>query len=99
VSALFFTQEVPMKTHHVTSNAAKTPRPTKRPARPGTHPTPRPTGVAPDTSAREQMIREAAYFYFEARGQGEGNDLEDWLRAEADIERQLGGHPDDATEH
>ena len=35
---------------------------------------------------REQMIAEAAYFYAERRGFTPGNEMDDWLRAEADVE-------------
>ena len=33
----------------------------------------------------EEEIRNRAYELFEARGREEGHELEDWLRAEADI--------------
>jgi len=36
---------------------------------------------------REAMIRDAAYFHFAQRGYTHGHDLEDWLAAEAEIER------------
>jgi hypothetical protein len=72
-----------MKPHH---SAAATP--TKaRPARAkAATPTPAIAGdttAAAPTAQREDSIREAAYFYFEARG----HELEDWLRAEAEFER------------
>lgn len=35
---------------------------------------------------REQMIAEAAYFHAERRGFSPGNELSDWLQAEADVE-------------
>lgn len=34
----------------------------------------------------EQMIADAAYFYAERRGFAPGNEMDDWLRAEADVE-------------
>jgi hypothetical protein len=37
------------------------------------------------------MIAEAAYFRSEKRGFADGHELDDWLAAEADIDRQLGG--------
>lgn len=37
--------------------------------------------------ARETMIREAAYYLSEHRGFAPGHDLEDWLAAEAAIDR------------
>jgi hypothetical protein len=36
---------------------------------------------------REAMIRDAAYYHFAKRGYAPGHDLEDWLAAEAEIER------------
>ena len=38
------------------------------------------------TCPREQIISEAAYFYAERRGFIPGNEMSDWLQAEADIE-------------
>lgn len=40
--------------------------------------------VAPEQ--RQQLIAQAAYFIAERRGFAPGNELEDWLRAEAEIE-------------
>lgn len=39
---------------------------------------------------REQMIAEAAYYLAEQRGFVPGNEVSDWLLAEADVERALG---------
>lgn len=39
---------------------------------------------------REQMIAEAAYFHAERRGFVPGNEMSDWLQAEADVEALLG---------
>lgn len=36
---------------------------------------------------RRAMIAEAAYYFAERRGFAPGHELEDWLRAEAEIER------------
>lgn len=41
----------------------------------------------PERVQREDMVREAAYRYFQARGSVDGHELDDWLRAEAEIER------------
>jgi hypothetical protein len=38
---------------------------------------------------REQMIAEAAYFRAEQRGFAPGNEMADWLQAEADVEAIL----------
>lgn len=43
----------------------------------------------PSADARETMIREAAYYLAESRGFAPGHDLEDWLRAERDIDAAL----------
>lgn len=42
---------------------------------------------------REQLIMEAVYSYAEQRGFAPGNELSDWLDAEADVERMLEGGP------
>ena len=34
---------------------------------------------------REERIRDRAYELYEARGRGDGHDLEDWLEAEEEI--------------
>jgi len=39
---------------------------------------------------REQMIAEAAYFRAEQRGFVPGNEMSDWLQAEADVEALVG---------
>ncbi len=44
--------------------------------------------VAPD-DPRQQAIRQAAYAQFEARGCVYGHELEDWLKAEAEVDAQL----------
>jgi hypothetical protein len=40
-------------------------------------------------SLRHDMIRDAAYFRAEARGFVPGNEIEDWLAAEQDIEELI----------
>ena len=42
-----------------------------------------------DECPREQMIAEAAYFRAERRGFIPGNEMSDWLQAEADVEGVL----------
>lgn len=39
--------------------------------------------------SREQMIAEAAYYRAEQRGFAPGQEMADWLLAEADVERAL----------
>lgn len=41
---------------------------------------------------REQMIAEAAYFKAEQRGFTPGNEMLDWLEAEAEVEGRLRGY-------
>lgn len=58
-------------------------------------PVPSPESARPKVSwhgslsieAREAMIREAAYYLSERRGFAPGHDLDDWLAAEAAIDR------------
>lgn len=38
-----------------------------------------------EAESSEERIRERAYELYEARGRGDGHDLEDWLEAEAEI--------------
>lgn len=38
---------------------------------------------------REAMIRDAAYYHYAKRGYAPGHELEDWLAAEAEIERGM----------
>lgn len=40
---------------------------------------------------RKQMIEEAAYYRAESRGFHGGDPLQDWLEAEAEIERMMSG--------
>jgi hypothetical protein len=40
---------------------------------------------------RQRYVAEAAYFIAERRGFAEGCDVEDWLRAEAEIDQMLAG--------
>lgn len=47
-------------------------------------------GLADDAILREQMIAVAAYFRAEQRGFAPGNEMSDWLGAEADVEHMLG---------
>lgn len=80
-----------MKPHHSASSAAKAKpstegSPAARKPRAATKPVP----ALPDLGRREDMVREAAYYYYEARGCVDGHELEDWLRAESDIERVFG---------
>ena len=46
------------------------------------------TGTRPNPSL-EQQIRNRAYQLYEERGQEDGHELEDWLRAEAEISRMV----------
>lgn len=43
-----------------------------------------------DAETRHRMISEAAYRLYAQRGYVEGFELEDWLQAEAEVDRQLG---------
>ncbi len=58
-----------------------------------------------DEQTREAMIRLAAYTFYERRGYVSGSELEDWLEAEMEVDRQLtatqrmGHAPDGIPEH
>lgn len=48
------------------------------------------TSIAkPTTAEREQMIAEAAYYRAEQRGFQGGDPVQDWIEAEAEVERAL----------
>ena len=51
------------------------------------NPTPPPIASNPPGFFKEiqERIRQRAYELYEARGKGDGHDLEDWLQAEAEI--------------
>ncbi len=44
---------------------------------------------------RELLVAEAAYFIAERRGFAAGRELDDWLQAEAEVSRRLGGSRSD----
>ncbi|MET3498258.1 DUF2934 domain-containing protein [Variovorax boronicumulans] len=46
--------------------------------------------TAQDTASREEKIRRAAYEAYERRGSVSGHEAEDWLEAEAEIDRRSG---------
>jgi Protein of unknown function (DUF2934) len=70
-----------MKQRHAATHPAKASVP-KAPAQSTDHPTP-----AAGSDAKDEFVRQAAYYYYEARGRIGGNELDDWLRAEAEFER------------
>lgn len=52
------------------------------------HPTANPSTARPDEGSlelTEEIMRLRAYRFFEERGYEHGHDLEDWLRAKAEI--------------
>jgi hypothetical protein len=49
-----------------------------------------------EAEKREVMIRIAAYSFYERRGFVAGHELEDWLQAETEVERQLAAAPQPA---
>lgn len=51
-----------------------------------------PAKTAATAEERHRMIAEAAYFRAEARGFRGGDPLEDWLLAEAEIDRARSGN-------
>jgi hypothetical protein len=46
-------------------------------------------GLLIPASLRHDMIRDAAYFRAQARGFVPGNEIEDWLAAEQDVEELI----------
>jgi len=47
--------------------------------------------AAGNGDGRLQMIRQTAYSFYEARGNEGGHELDDWLRAEAQVDQMWGG--------
>lgn len=47
-----------------------------------------------DLDQREAMIRDAAYYHYAKRGYTPGHDFDDWLAAEAEIERRMAESPE-----
>jgi hypothetical protein len=66
------------------------PRKNSAPAKPTAQPAPTPVTWrgAFSLEEREAMIRDAAYFHYAKRGYAPGHELEDWLAAEAQLERE-----------
>ncbi len=75
-----------MKNKSESTNKSKGNGSAKRPRESGMSTSP----PADSDCPREQMIAEAAYFRAEQRGFIPGNEMSDWLQAEADIERISG---------
>jgi hypothetical protein len=46
-----------------------------------------------DAEKREAMVRIAAYTFYERRGFVSGHELEDWLQAELEVDRQMAAEP------
>jgi hypothetical protein len=81
-----------MKPQHPASSGAKPKASTRaapaaRKARAASQPAP----ARPDLGQRQDLVRETAYYYYEARGCVAGHELEDWLKAEADVARIFDG--------
>jgi len=83
-----------MRTRH-----ANTPRPSKAPAgipdQPvaEVHESSRMATSKSDAEKREAMIRIVAYTFYERRGFISGHELEDWLEAEMEVDRQSAAAP------
>ena len=74
-----------------------TPKITRRSAEPAAKPKKRSSEAPPGPGAaigeheREMMIARAAYFRAEKRGFAPGNELQDWIEAEAEVLQLVGG--------
>jgi len=78
------------------STQATTPEPSEStgmavPAGAGSQPPARAELAARDAEKREALIRIAAYSFYERRGYVSGHELEDWLLAEMEVDRQSSG--------
>jgi hypothetical protein len=54
----------------------------------GDHTRPGSPAAQSSPEMREAMIRNAAYSHYERRGLAEGQQLDDWLKAEMEVDRQ-----------
>jgi hypothetical protein len=52
-----------------------------------------------DLAQRDELVRLVAYSFYERRGYIAGNELEDWLQAEMEVERQLAAGSGSAAPH
>ena len=43
------------------------------------------TQAAPSPEETQEQIRQRAYELYEARGKGDGHELDDWLKAESEV--------------
>jgi hypothetical protein len=41
------------------------------------------------SNGRNDLIRKTAYFFYEARSGGSGNELDDWLQAETQVDQMI----------
>jgi hypothetical protein len=64
------------------------------PAADAPRPSAPPAGTQGGADDRETLIRTAAYALYERRGGVSGHELEDWLQAEIEVDRLLGGAPE-----
>lgn len=76
----------------IRSTKEAAPAATARPGQAGAPPGAVETAIAAATTAllpapppREDALRRLAYSYYEERGRVDGHDLDDWLRAEAEL--------------
>ena len=78
-----------MKHHHAATDTAKPvpPKKAKSTAVKGEGPVVAQPPASGD--GRDEIVRQTAYFFYEARGRMHGHELEDWLRAESEVERSL----------
>jgi hypothetical protein len=67
-----------------TSTSSTSSKPSSKPAATD-NAAPLPAPRMPAPAERECAVRELAYAFFEARGRTDGHELDDWLKAEAQI--------------
>lgn len=76
-----------MQTHHSTPQKKHASTPKRASAGKSVH---KPDGAAAPV-VREERIRQIAYGFYEQRGYGDGQQLDDWLKAEAMIDDEPEG--------
>lgn len=74
---------------HTEQSQSRSGKPKRTPEKQTTSKKQSPKSVTPEQ--RHRMIAETAYSMAESRGFGGGGQLDDWLQAEAMVDRQLSG--------
>lgn len=76
-----------MKHHHASASTPKSVAPTRAVEPASKSDMTSSASATASSDAKDEFVRQAAYYYYEARGCISGHELDDWLQAEAEFER------------